>query len=380
MMLNAMLETLRRTLHQCPEAAGNEIRTANIIATFLRAYKPDHLLQNIGGWGVAAIFNGHAVGPTLMVRCELDALQLEAKDNAPLGDMMADCAHLCGHDGHMAMVAGLAPLFSHDRPASGRLVLLFQPAEETGEGALRVIADPRFNEIRPDMAIGIHNLPGFPLGQVVYRAGTFACTSIGMEIFLRGQASHAAHPENALSPMGCLREILSQLPKLTDKRGERGPRLVTITHAALGQPSFGSTPGQAVVYATLRTASAVDLNQLRADAERIVYECANQCGLNVELCWRDHFPETVNDPELVEALASGCRALEISAREHDRPFRWSEDFGHFASVCPINFFGLGIGEEAPGLHQPDYYFADEVIPTGVSIYDRVIRDLLQPQM
>ncbi|MDH5429506.1 MAG: M20/M25/M40 family metallo-hydrolase, partial [Nitrospirota bacterium] len=287
----------------------------------------------------------------------------------------ANIAHRCGHDGHMAIVAGLAPLLHQARPNCGRIVLLFQPAEETGAGAREIIGDPNFAKIRPDYAMTLHNLPGFPRGHIVYRRGTFASASVGMKIQLLGQASHAAEPEQARSPANAVRHLLAELPKLS-RITDNPYRMVTLTHAQLGLMSFGLTPGEATVCATLRAASTAGLQALQREAEECVRDCAAAELLFAEVEWMQDFPATVNDDILVDTLERVCRDTGIAGMEIPKPFRWSEDFGHFADICPILHFGLGIGEQAPGLHQPDYEFCDDTILIAVSGFYELANSLL----
>jgi amidohydrolase len=322
---------------------------------------------------VAAVFEGQRDHPTVLFRAELDALPLR-DERASIPTPFSKHAHLCGHDGHMVMVAGLAPLLYHDKPPC-RVVLLFQPAEETGEGAARVLADPRFPQIKPDFAVALHNLPGFDTGRVVLRKGTFAGGSVGLRIALDGKPSHAAEPENAVSPLQCLCELPAQFSRLTERRNGDPRRLITITHMALGQPSFGVTPGQAVVFATLRSESGADLEALRAEADSIMRTESSQHAIDVSMDWHDYFPETRSDDGLVESLATCCGELGLATVETPSPFRWSEDFGHFSKICPSLYFGIGAGADAPGLHQNDYTFPDEIIPTGLSIYHKLIQSL-----
>lgn len=366
LLLSGMLRTLRSTLHACAEPAGEETATAGVITEFLSAYEPDEIVTDLGGHGVAAVFEGDAPGPTVLVRADLDGLPLEE----------GRCAHLCGHDGHMAIVAGLAPWLHSERPARGRVVLLFQPAEESGFGAHRVVADPQFAKIRPDYAFALHNLPGYTKNTIVCRNNTFASASVGMRVELEGVASHAAEPELARSPAGALRHLLRELPRCTDLENEPY-RLVTVTHLRMGHESFGITPGSGTLLATLRSATGPGLEQLCREAEAIAREAADASELAVEIAWEEHFPATINDDELVGLLREACALEAIELAERELPFRWSEDFGHFTTVCPTLFFGLGIGSTAAGLHQPDYRFPDEVIGTGMRAFARVVSLVLE---
>ena len=296
------LQTLRTTLQACAERSGEEKLTASVIATFLTSCDPDRLLTNLGGHGVAAVFCGAGAGPTVMVRADLDAVVAEHSPQQPGG---ADASHTCGHDGHMSMVAGLAPLLQHARPARGTVVLLFQPAEETGEGAARVIADPRFAEIRPDYALALHNIPGAPLGTIVIRAETFASASVGMRSVLTGVSSHAAEPEKGISPVASLSQFLAQAPALSDLEA-RPYRLLTVTHARLGHETYGVSPGEAIVCATLRSGSLEGLEQLQTDTEALLRASADAAGVGLEIRWLEAFPAVRNDGRLVEQLREVC--------------------------------------------------------------------------
>jgi amidohydrolase len=377
LLYSGILRALRQTLRHCPEAAGSEAATARVIKSFLGSYHPDELLTDVGGHGVAAVYEGAQPGPTILVRCELDALETEA-ETAPghvnSGDAWeTHVAHLCGHDGHMTMVAGLAPLLQIRRLDRGRVVLLFQPAEETGEGAQRVIADPKFERIRPDYALALHNLPGEPANRVVVRPDTFACASVGMRVTFEGLSSHAAEPELARTPAPALCALLSELPALSTEGDSY--RLLTVTHVHMGRPSFGITPGHAELNATLRAVRDEVLMELRDDALRHVHAAAESAGVSATIEWSDEFPATMNDRSLVDVLESVCDAERIERRRAEVAFRWSEDFGHFGRICPSICFGLGIGEDRPPLHHPDYAFEDSVITTGVMIWSGLISAL-----
>ncbi len=368
-----MLGTLKQTLAALPEPSGFELRTAHVIERFVAAYAPDQLVTGLGGHGVAAVYAGALPGPTVLVRCELDAIPIEREQAG------ARVEHRCGHDGHMVMVAGLAPLLQRERPARGRVVLLWQPAEETGEGAVRVIADPRFEAIRPDVAVALHNLPGFGEGEVVVREGVFASASVGMKVALAGTPSHAAEPELAITPRAALASLLTELPALGQlplhQRTSDDYTLLTVTHVNMGRASFGVTPGHAELYATLRAATSEPLDELRLRAQRLVHEIATRESLRAEIGWLDEFPETLNDPRLVERVVAVAEEASLRVIHRSEPFRWSEDFGHFARVCPSVFFGLGIGRLASALHTADYGFPETVLPIGTQLLHGVATSL-----
>ncbi|MCR9092978.1 MAG: amidohydrolase [bacterium] len=366
------LATLRRTLHDVPEPAGHEALTAQIIANFLSVYAPDELLLGLGGHGVAAVFESGEEGPTLVVRCELDALAVEPDGSAePLAKRSA--AHRCGHDGHMSIVAGLAPILRYSPPAKGRVVLLFQPAEETGEGALRIVDDARFETLRPDAVLGFHNLPGHPLGSVVVREGLFTRASTGVRVRLDGIPGHAAQPELARPPTLAVADLLLGLSQVAASLD--GGRIVTVTHASLGRPSFGLSPGHAEVLATLRAEDDASLRPLKRTVEELVVSVASEHELSHALSWHESFPACRNDPGLTRVLADCARARGVDVRTADAPFAWSEDFGVYSLRWPSVYFGLGAGMEAAALHHDDYRFPDECLSIGLGLLTRTIARL-----
>ena len=171
------LVKLRRTLHQQPELSGKEKHTAETLKAFLQRFQPDELIENLGGHGVAAVFNGKSDGPVVLFRCDLDALPIQEENSFDYRSEMPGIAHKCGHDGHMSIITGLAEAISMDRPEKGKVVLLYQPSEENGMGAERVINDPQYTKIQPDFVYALHNLPGFPKGSIVTNFPIFASAS-----------------------------------------------------------------------------------------------------------------------------------------------------------------------------------------------------------
>ncbi len=216
----------------------------------------------------------------------------------------------------MATLAALGLGLGRQRPARGRAVLLFQPAEENGAGAAAVVADPRYREIAPDYAFALHNMPGLPLGQVALAVGPMSCASRGMRIVLTGKTAHAADARGRdLSPMRAVAGLMPALAAL----GPGGPldegfRLVTVTHARMGEPSFGIAPGHAEVWATLRTLTDAGMAGLCAEAEALARGAAVEVGLGVAITYEDVFVHCENEPEAVVHPAPGAGRGRRAAR------------------------------------------------------------------
>lgn len=372
----AELVSLRRELHRRPELSSQERETAARIVAELERCGADEILTDLGTHGVAAVYDSGAEGPTVLFRCELDALPITEISTFGWRSEIDGKGHLCGHDGHMAILCGLARHLAANRPARGRVVLMFQPAEETGAGAADVIADPRFGRIRPDFAFALHNLPGLPLGAVGVRPGPFTFASEGLAIRLTGRTSHAAQPEAGVSPATVMIRLVEALPALPAALGHTpGHLLVTLSHARLGEPAFGISPGEADIWATIRAIDDGLQAELMGKAETLARNLAEAGGLGIDFDRHENFAAGHNDEEAVAFIEKAAATLGVQRVGVGDPFRWSEDFGRFGSVAKTGLFVLGSGEDHPRLHNPDFDFPDELIPTGVSLFALIARDL-----
>ena len=371
------LIALRHELHKNPELSGRESGTAGRIISALGNFHPDNLLTDVGGTGIIATWDSGKEGPHVLFRAELDALPIQDTGTSEYRSSKEGVGHLCGHDGHMSILIGLAERIAAKPPASGKVSLLFQPAEETGAGAAMVIQDPKFKQVKPDYVYALHNLPGFWRGNIVLRVGPFACASRGLIIRLHGKTAHAAHPEEAVSPalaISSLIRTMIDLPVRTE--GLRDFVLATVIHARLGEVAFGTTPGEGVVMVTLRSALDGDMEILSENALEQVDRIAAKYSLRHETEWVEEFPATVNHPDAASALRASLNAAGLEIEAIDKPFRWSEDVGHFSKVARLTLFGLGSGLDHSPLHAPDYDFPDELLPVGVKAFEAVLRSHL----
>lgn len=376
----AELTAFRHHLHRHPEVSGEEEWTAAEVVRALQPLAPDAIMTGLGGHGVAAIFEGSAPGPTVMLRSELDALPIAEESGADWASTLPGKGHQCGHDGHTTILMGLARLLSRRRPARGRAVLLFQPAEEDGSGAAAVIADPRFAAIRPDWAFSLHNMPGYPLGAVALAAGPANCASRGLRVTLAGHTSHAATPHLALSPAVSLARLIPQVMAAGPGGADLAPgfRLVTVTHARMGEPAFGITPGEAELWLTLRTLEDGDMAALREEVTGLVAAECKATGLRASFSEHDVFHACTNDAEAVARLLAATQSAGIPLAPSQGPMRASEDFGLFGSRAGAKaaMFLLGAGESCPPLHNPDYDFPDALLAPGALVFAGTLRDLL----
>jgi amidohydrolase len=374
--VDATIIRLRRDLHRHPEISGAETATARRIADFFRALAPDQTLTGLGGHGLAFVFAGERPGPTVMLRCELDAVPIEETGRADWCSVNRGVSHACGHDGHMAILAAVGLELAARRSPRGRVVLLFQPAEETGQGAAAVLADERLPALAPDVVLALHNLPGFPRGTVVTRPGTFNCASRGMEVILQGHTAHAAQPETGRSPADAMCRLIDAFAALAPGADPRdSDTFATVVGARLGRAAtFGTAPDRAAIQTTLRSATDDGMRRLTDQTEALVKGIAASRALAAEIAYRDIFPATVNHPGAVAIVQRAAAGHPLRIAE--RPFRWSEDFGRLSARFRGALFGLGAGESLPALHNPDYDFPDGLIATGAAVLHTILRNSL----
>ncbi len=369
------LVSLRHKLHSIAELSGSEFQTSNLIFEFLETLNPHILQKDVGGQGVIAVFDSGKPGHTIMFRADMDALPIVETNELTYASANNIASHKCGHDGHVAILFGFAEYCAQTLPMKGKIILLFQAAEETGIGALNTLNDERFAVLKPDFSFAIHNLPGLPLNSIVVRDQTFAAASKGMIIKLTGINSHASEPEKGVSPGASLSDLINRLPLLANEEMNINYSLITIVHASLGVPAFGTNPAEAVLMLTLRAFSNSVIDSVTEKILHTVKEVASIQRLKYSIEYADVFPATVNHHEAVEIVRNASRRLELNILELESPFKWSEDFAHFTQNSRGALFGIGSGVNHLPLHNPLYDFPDAIIETGVQIWKGIYQEL-----
>lgn len=376
MTTDIRIVALRKRLHQNPELSGKEHETARILLEFLNATHPDKVITQLGGNGLAIVYDSHKAGSTILFRADMDALPIPESNTFDYRSRYEKVSHKCGHDGHMAILSALGQRIAMQRPEKGRAILLFQPAEETGQGAYQVLRDKAFAEIAPDLVFGMHNLPGYPMHSIVCRNKTFASASKGMIIQLQGRTSHAAEPEKGLNPAKAVSRIIQRLLDLPNNEVYNDFVLVTLIHVRIGEKAFGTSAGEGELMITLRAYQDEDMKRLTAQAEEIVRWEAKRENLKPQCQFTEEFPATVNDDECIRWIQQAAKDLELSVVVPEDPFRWSEDFGYFTQNSKGAMFGVGAGVNHPPLHHPGYDFPDEIIYTAASVFFEIYKKLL----
>ncbi|WP_162933109.1 amidohydrolase [Roseovarius sp. EL26] len=365
---------LRHWLHAHPELSRTEDKTSEYLQGFLRDHAmPDEIFP-LDGAGFAAIYNGVVPGKTVLIRTELDALPIhEVNNDMSYRSLYSGVGHKCGHDGHMAILTGLASVVATHRPASGRVVLLYQPDEETGSGARGCCVHDNFAKIVPDMAFALHNLPGFPTGQIVCRTGAFSSAVKYAAIRLSGKEAHSAQPETGVSPSFALAQITLMAQEVQRRFGTPDAyALVVPVYSQVGVQASGVCPGSGEAHFTLRSESGEVLDAMwQAFSERAV-EIAINHRLEIEFRVIEDYTATDNDAGAVGMISAAAHKLDLEYVTVEHSFRWGEDFGEVTCRYPGAMFGLGAGLDCPALHNPDYDFPDELIQPGVEMFKTLV--------
>jgi len=372
------LVSLRKEIHRHPEVAGEEKKTAKRISKALEEFHPDKIIKGIGGEGLAFIFQGNEKGKSVLIRAELDALPIQEINDFEYKSVNEGKGHKCGHDGHMTILVGLAGEIAKSRPDKGKVIILFQPAEETGEGAEWMLEDEKFDDLQPDYVFALHNIPGYKKGSVLLRHDVFSSASVGLEIKLTGKTSHAGEPEKGINPAKATADILNELLELSNNKDKfEDFVLVTIINVKLGEIAYGTSAGYAEIRATLRSHLNKDMDKLKEAGVEIAKKHGAAQKLKVETRFVEYFPALVNDDDSVEIIRDAAKDIGLDLVELDEPFRWSEDFSRFTSKFKGAMFGLGSGVDTPKVHNPDYDFPDEILEPGIKMFHAIIQKVLK---
>ena len=367
------LISLRKELHRFPELSGHEKETAQRIKSFLLPFQPSKIIENIGGHGLVAVFEYSNDGITIAIRCELDALPIQERNDFDYQSTQKGVSHKCGHDGHMVMVAGLAGFLQTSSFQKGKVILLFQPAEENGQGAKAMLDDPKFKELQPDYIFALHNLPSYEMHEIVAFPNQFSPTVQSVAISLTGKTAHAAEPENGNNPALAIANII-QLAQTLEQTNplEQNFALLTPVYIQLGQKDYGISAGKGEVHFTIRAWQLSKMDELVAALKSNIEGFCKKYSLTVEYDWFDYFPTVKNDEECNQIIQSAALDNDLKLTIPAHGCKFGEDFGWFSQRFKGAIFGLGSGKNCPALHHDNYDFSDELIETGLNIFKKII--------
>lgn len=357
---------LRMKLHRMPELSGNEYKTSELISNFIAKFNPSKTVD-LAKTGKAFVFDSGKPGLTIMFRAELDALPIDEPKYIFNKSLIENVSHKCGHDGHMAILAGLAQAISNDPPISGKVILLYQPAEEKLMGAQEILEDTNFKQIEPDYIFALHNIPGFEANSIIIRNGNFTSATTGVTISLSGNTSHAANPEKAVNPSKAVVNLLNLFENIVKKNNFQDFVLITPVFVQIGTPNFGITPGNAEIKLTLRAYEYADLDKIIGIVQDQVKIEAKKNKLKYKISYCEDAPPVLNSEQAVKAITNAANEHDLKIVTLKKPFKWTEDFGYYTIKYKAGFFGIGAGN-IPDLHDKNYEFPDNIIISAIKIF------------
>lgn len=344
---------LRHSLFENAELSHKEVKTKQILIDFLKQHTTLEIVDK--GEYFYAIHKEE--GPHVAFRADMDAI---SGRNGTY--------HGCGHDGHCASLAAFG-LWLEGKCVGKCVYLLFQSAEEVGEGAtlcLDFIKEEKIEEI-----YGYHNIPGFPVNHVLVKDGPFASASKGLSILVHGRQTHAATPELGENPGFAIAKVISEFDCICDASFYKGMVQITLVHVKVGDKAFGVSAGEGELCLTIRAHRSEDLNLLQERILESINMYAN--GMSVEYKEYEPFEDTTNHTDIFKKAISALRETNLPMIELNEPFRWSEDFGLFLKQTKGCFFGIGVGEDWPALHTPEYEFNDEILNRAVELFVTLVK-------
>jgi len=367
--LDALLPELRdvyRDIHSHPELSMQEQRTANIAATSLQRAGYD-VTTGIGGTGVVGVLaNGD--GPTVMLRADMDALPVEEATGLPYASTATatdaegntvPVMHACGHDMHVTWLIGATTQLARSRDAwQGTVLAVFQPAEETAQGAQAMIDDGLFERFpKPAVILGQHVMPG-PAGAISYRPGTTQAAADSLEIRLFGRGAHGSMPESSVDPVVMAAASVLRLQTIVSREVAANQAAVVTIGALQSGTKDNVIPDEALLKLNVRTFDEQVRSHVLNAIKRIIDAEATASGAPrpPEITITEHYPLTVNDPDATARVAAALRAqfLATSVQALAAPVSASEDFGSFGTEwqVPSVFWYIG-GTDPDAYHKAE---------------------------
>lgn len=359
----------RRTIHQHPELLFDLPKTAALVTEKLTEFGCDEVVTGIAKTGVVAVINGsRGPGRTIALRSDMDALPMAEQTNLPYASKVENMMHACGHDGHTAMLLATAKQLAESRDFAGKVVLIFQPAEEGGAGARVMIEEGVLERFGIEEVYGMHNQPGLDIGSFAIRGGPMMAGGDRFVITINGKGGHAAYPHLSHDPVVAGAQMIVALQAIASRfTNPFDPVVVSITYLEGGNAgALNVIPAAIRLGGTIRTMNTETRKMVEERFREVVSSTAKSFGSEAVIDWRPGYPVTVNDPVKTKLAAKAAAAVAGAEKvDTDWPATMgSEDFSYMLEKRPGALIWLGNGDSAD-LHNPAYDFNDGAIVHGV---------------
>jgi len=376
--LHNEIKEWRRDFHAHPELRYDVHRTAGSVAEKLKSFGCDEVVPGIGRTGVVGVIRGRTAGSKVVgLRADMDALPLEEETGLPYESTVPGKMHACGHDGHTAMLLGAAKYLAETRNFAGTAVVIFQPAEEGGAGALAMVKDGLISRFGIQEVYGMHNYPGLPVGQFAIRPGAIMAAADHLAIEIEGKGGHAARPHLSIDTILVGAQMINQLQSIVARNVD--PLEAAVISVCMFQAGHTDNviPQHAVLRGTARSLTPEVRELLHKRIGEVVEGTARMYGASAKITYTNGYPVVVNHERQTAFAADVAR--EIAGKDKVDidvpPVMGAEDFAFMLQERPGAFIFVGNGDSA-GLHHPAYDFNDEAIPVGTSYWVRLAESAL----
>ena len=363
-------------LHAHPELAMQESETSDYVANLLKEWGYE-VHTNIGGNGVVAVMKCGDGSKNLGIRADFDALPIREENDLQYKSKVISKAHLCGHDGHTAMLLGAAKYLSEHKDFNGTLTLIFQPGEETMEGAPAMIKDGLFEKFPVDAVYALHNMPGLELGKMYFREGETMAAVDNWEIILQGKGSHGSMPELSIDPIVAGSSLVMALQTIVSRNLSPRHSAVVSVGAFLAGDAPNVIADSAILRLSIRNMAPEDRKMVLGKIRSITEAQANSFGCSYTIKEGQPGAVLVNTPEETHYAAEVARKTfgEEKVVVPGSPYMGSEDFAFMLKEKPGCYFMLGNGD-CPMVHHPNYVFNQEILPIGATFWVALAQDYL----
>ncbi len=363
----------RRHLHQHPELGFECHETAAFVAERLREFGVDEIHAGIATTGIVAIINGQGGGPTIGLRADMDALPMPEETGLEYASVHDGKMHACGHDGHTTMLLGAARYLAETRNFSGRVALIFQPAEEDGGGGEVMCDEGIMDTFDIGEVYALHNIPDLPMGTFSTTLGPIMAAADDFKINIKGLGGHGAYPQETRDPVVAVIALASAFQTIVSRNHDtRKMMVVSVTQIHTGSAS-NVIPEVAVMGGTVRTFDKDVKDMAKRRISEICRGIAETYDVEVELTYNDGYPPTINDADkvaLAAAVATEVSGVDNVVADQDSEMG-AEDFSYMLEKRPGAYLFLGQGD-GPGVHNTGYDFNDEISPIGASFFARMV--------
>ena len=367
----------RRDMHAHPELLYDVHRTAASVAEKLKGFGCDEVVPGIGRTGVVGVIRGRKAGGKVVgLRADMDALPLEEETGLPYKSTVPGKMHACGHDGHTAMLLGAARYLAETRNFAGEAVVIFQPAEEGGAGAVAMINDGLMDRFGIEQVFGMHNGPGIPIGSFAIRQGPIMAATANVDIRIEGHGGHAARPHKCIDSVLVGVQLINALQQIVSRNVDPlEAAVISICEFHAGN-ARNVIPQTAELRGTVRTLTREVKDLIEKRVHEVCAGVAQMTGAKIDLTYEHGYPVTVNHAAQTDFATRIAREVAGEANVHEMaPMMGAEDFSFMLEARPGAFIFCGNGDSA-GLHHPAYNFNDEAIVHGTSYWIKLVENTL----